>query len=58
MDEPMTLKEYIKEKIRMLDEDFKIGYKLTDADIAELESAKSEIHCDRIARKILDKYIK
>lgn len=57
MEDIMTLNDYVKEKIRMLEEDFKLGSKLTEVDIAELESSKSEMHCDRMARKILDKYI-
>lgn len=57
MEEPMTLNDYIKEKIRMLEEDFMLGTKLTEVDIVELESSKNEMHCDRLARNILNKYI-
>lgn len=57
MDEPMTLNDYIKEKIRMLKEDFCIGCKLTNMDVLFLEASKNEIQCDQRAKVMLDKYI-
>ena len=57
MDEPMTLNDYIKEKICMLREDFCLGCKLTEKDILALEASQNEIQCDQRARVILDKYM-
>ena len=48
----ITLKQYIKQKIKILQRDFKVF--LTDEQIDHMKSLTSEIQVDNYARKLLD----
>ena len=50
-EKPMTIEEYIAEKIRMLTEDFYI--KLTETEILNFQSLKREIDVDRYAHDFI-----
>lgn len=50
-EQQVTLKQYIKEKIRMLKKDFFI--KLTDEQIAHMKSLKNEIQVDNYAHDLI-----
>lgn len=49
----VSLKTYIKEKIKMLTDPRGFALKLTDADIQHFNELKTEIAVDNFARKII-----
>ena len=51
---PHDLMDYIKAKIKMLQEEFFI--ELTELDKASLRSCKNEFEVDRVARKIITEH--
>ena len=48
--EEMTLKDYIKEKIKVLRQ---LGHKLTDEQLDHIRSLKTEIQVDNFARALI-----
>ena len=50
-EQQVTLKQYVKEKIRMLKKDFMI--KMTDEQIAHMKSLKNEIQVDNYAHDLI-----
>lgn len=50
--EPITLEEYITEKLRFLKKEFR--FKLTEAEVEHMQSLKNEIQVDNYARAIFN----